>query len=184
MVGSRDIHHHPAEPQLLAVPSKRGAQHKLSALLFAACPAGTFKASQGAGLCAPCPPNSRSSAEASPLCACRNGYYRADLDPPAAACTSEYWGGEAWGAGLECVCTRCLVPCLAEGVFWGRGEGLCLVPCAVRGISGVVAMGSSLIFGEERAQERRKDCWCSSACWERGSWSQRLLNCPPKIATD
>ncbi|KAI6063127.1 Ephrin type-B receptor 1 [Aix galericulata] len=53
-----------------------------------ACPAGTFKASQGAGLCAPCPPNSRSSAEASPLCACRNGYYRADLDPPAAACTS------------------------------------------------------------------------------------------------
>uniref|UniRef100_A0A493T6Z5 Ephrin type-B receptor 2 n=1 Tax=Anas platyrhynchos platyrhynchos TaxID=8840 RepID=A0A493T6Z5_ANAPP len=53
-----------------------------------ACKAGTFKASQGAGLCAPCPPNSRSSAEASPLCACRNGYYRADLDPPAAACTS------------------------------------------------------------------------------------------------
>ncbi|NXN00103.1 EPHB1 protein, partial [Sylvia borin] len=28
-----------------------------------ACPAGTFKASQGAGLCVPCPPNSRSSAE-------------------------------------------------------------------------------------------------------------------------
>ncbi|NXE65379.1 EPHB1 protein, partial [Calcarius ornatus] len=55
-----------------------------------ACPAGTFKASQGAGLCVPCPPNSRSSAEASPLCACRNGYYRADFDPPAAACTSEY----------------------------------------------------------------------------------------------
>ncbi|OXB83448.1 UNVERIFIED_CONTAM: hypothetical protein H355_006295 [Colinus virginianus] len=53
-----------------------------------ACPAGTFKASQGTGLCAPCPPNSRSSAEASPLCACRNGYFRADLDPPAAACTS------------------------------------------------------------------------------------------------
>uniref|UniRef100_G1MUE3 receptor protein-tyrosine kinase n=1 Tax=Meleagris gallopavo TaxID=9103 RepID=G1MUE3_MELGA len=57
-------------------------------LLSAACPAGTFKASQGAGLCAPCPPNSRSSAEASPLCACRNGYFRADLDPPTAACTS------------------------------------------------------------------------------------------------
>ncbi|NXC52408.1 EPHB1 protein, partial [Aleadryas rufinucha] len=53
-----------------------------------ACPAGTFKASQGAGLCVPCPPNSRSTAEASPLCACRNGYYRADFDPPAAACTS------------------------------------------------------------------------------------------------
>uniref|UniRef100_A0A8C5U0S1 receptor protein-tyrosine kinase n=1 Tax=Malurus cyaneus samueli TaxID=2593467 RepID=A0A8C5U0S1_9PASS len=53
-----------------------------------ACPAGTFKASQGSGQCVPCPPNSRSTAEASPLCACRNGYYRADFDPPAAACTS------------------------------------------------------------------------------------------------
>uniref|UniRef100_A0A8C5TVG0 receptor protein-tyrosine kinase n=1 Tax=Malurus cyaneus samueli TaxID=2593467 RepID=A0A8C5TVG0_9PASS len=51
-----------------------------------ACPAGTFKASQGSGQCVPCPPNSRSTAEASPLCACRNGYYRADFDPPAAAC--------------------------------------------------------------------------------------------------
>uniref|UniRef100_A0A8C3NUK4 Ephrin type-B receptor 2 n=1 Tax=Cyanoderma ruficeps TaxID=181631 RepID=A0A8C3NUK4_9PASS len=53
-----------------------------------ACPAGTFKASQGSGLCVPCPPNSRSSAEASAVCPCRNGYYRADFDPPAAACTS------------------------------------------------------------------------------------------------
>ncbi|XP_064373147.1 ephrin type-B receptor 1 isoform X2 [Dromaius novaehollandiae] len=53
-----------------------------------ACPAGTFKASQGAGTCAHCPANSRSTAEASPVCTCRNGYYRADFDPPAAACTS------------------------------------------------------------------------------------------------
>ncbi|KAM6064469.1 ephrin type-B receptor 1 isoform 4-T4 [Theristicus caerulescens] len=53
-----------------------------------ACPAGTFKASQGAGVCVPCPSNSRSTAEASPVCMCRNGYYRADFDPPAAACTS------------------------------------------------------------------------------------------------
>uniref|UniRef100_A0A8C4UFR8 Ephrin type-B receptor 2 n=1 Tax=Falco tinnunculus TaxID=100819 RepID=A0A8C4UFR8_FALTI len=53
-----------------------------------ACPAGTFKASQGAGVCVPCPSNSRSTAEASPVCTCRNGYYRADFDPPAAACTS------------------------------------------------------------------------------------------------
>ncbi|XP_054022150.1 ephrin type-B receptor 1 [Dryobates pubescens] len=53
-----------------------------------ACPVGTFKARQGTGLCAPCPPNSRSAAEAAPLCSCRNGFYRADLDPPAAACTS------------------------------------------------------------------------------------------------
>ncbi|NXV73446.1 EPB1B protein, partial [Atlantisia rogersi] len=52
----------------------------------------------GAGVCTPCPSNSRSTAEASPVCTCRNGYYRADFDPPAAACTSEYqcrgWG---WG---------------------------------------------------------------------------------------
>uniref|UniRef100_A0A8B9FKX9 Ephrin type-B receptor 2 n=1 Tax=Amazona collaria TaxID=241587 RepID=A0A8B9FKX9_9PSIT len=41
-----------------------------------ACPAGTFKASQGAGICVPCPSNSRSTAEASPVCMCRNGYYR------------------------------------------------------------------------------------------------------------
>nr|XP_009923243.1 PREDICTED: ephrin type-B receptor 1 [Haliaeetus albicilla] len=53
-----------------------------------ACPAGTFKASQGVGVCTPCPSNSRSTAEASPVCTCRNGCYRADFGPPAAACTS------------------------------------------------------------------------------------------------
>ncbi|XP_062438772.1 ephrin type-B receptor 1 isoform X3 [Rhea pennata] len=53
-----------------------------------ACPAGTFKASQGAGTCAQCPANSRSTAEASPVCTCRNGYYRADFDLPTAACTT------------------------------------------------------------------------------------------------
>ncbi|XP_069720814.1 ephrin type-B receptor 1 [Phaenicophaeus curvirostris] len=53
-----------------------------------ACPVGTFKASQGTGVCMPCPSNSRSTAEASPVCTCRNGYYRADFDLPAAACTS------------------------------------------------------------------------------------------------
>uniref|UniRef100_A0A8D0FZJ6 Ephrin type-B receptor 2 n=1 Tax=Strix occidentalis caurina TaxID=311401 RepID=A0A8D0FZJ6_STROC len=51
-----------------------------------ACKAGTFKASQGAGVCTLCPSNSRSTAEASPVCTCRNGYYRADFDLPAAAC--------------------------------------------------------------------------------------------------
>lgn len=119
MVGSRDVHHHPAEPQLLPVPS----EHNLSALLFAACPAGTFKASQGAGLCAPCPPNSRSSTEASPLCACRNGYYRADLDPPAAACTSKYWeetGG--WARAPElCLHSAVLFLVLRRECF-GVGE--------------------------------------------------------------
>ncbi|XP_044885990.1 ephrin type-B receptor 1 isoform X2 [Mauremys mutica] len=52
-----------------------------------ACPAGMFKANQGVGTCAQCPTNSRSTSEASPICTCRNGYYRADFDPPEAACT-------------------------------------------------------------------------------------------------
>lgn len=74
---------------LLSLPPG-SAQDPPALLSLAACPAGTFKASQGSGLCVPCPPNSRSSSEASAVCACRNGYYRADFDPPAAACTSEY----------------------------------------------------------------------------------------------
>ncbi|XP_069474150.1 ephrin type-B receptor 1 isoform X2 [Ambystoma mexicanum] len=53
-----------------------------------ACPAAMFKANQGVGICAQCPANSRSTTEASPICVCRNGYYRADSDPPEAACTS------------------------------------------------------------------------------------------------
>ncbi|XP_066454188.1 ephrin type-B receptor 1 isoform X1 [Eleutherodactylus coqui] len=53
-----------------------------------ACPAGMFKSNQGLGICAPCPTNSRSTAEASPICVCRNGYYRADTDPPEVMCTS------------------------------------------------------------------------------------------------
>ncbi|XP_062832573.1 ephrin type-B receptor 1 isoform X3 [Anolis carolinensis] len=53
-----------------------------------ACPAGMFKANQGAGICTQCPPNSRSTSEAAPICTCRNGYYRADFDPSEVACTS------------------------------------------------------------------------------------------------
>ncbi|XP_027675138.1 ephrin type-B receptor 1 isoform X3 [Chelonia mydas] len=53
-----------------------------------ACPAGMFKANQGMGTCAQCPTNSRSTSEASPICTCRNGYYRADFDSPEAACTT------------------------------------------------------------------------------------------------
>lgn len=55
----------------------------------AACPQGTFKSSQGAGLCQQCPPNSRSTIEAATLCGCRNGYYRGDMDKPEDLCTSE-----------------------------------------------------------------------------------------------
>ncbi|KAL0593107.1 Ephrin type-B receptor 1, partial [Plecturocebus cupreus] len=47
----------------------------------------TFKASQEAEGCSHCPSNSRSPAEASPICTCRTGYYRADFDPPEVACT-------------------------------------------------------------------------------------------------
>ncbi|XP_076010530.1 ephrin type-B receptor 1-like, partial [Genypterus blacodes] len=53
-----------------------------------ACPQGTFKSFQGAGLCQQCPPNSRSTIEAAVLCGCRNGYYRGDMDKPEDVCTS------------------------------------------------------------------------------------------------
>lgn len=56
----------------------------------AACPPGTFKSTQGPGLCLQCPPNSRSTAEAATICVCRNGYYRGDADQPDEPCTSEY----------------------------------------------------------------------------------------------
>lgn len=54
-----------------------------------ACPQGTFKSFQGAGLCQQCPLNSRSTIEAATLCSCRNGYYRGDMDRPEDMCTSE-----------------------------------------------------------------------------------------------
>ncbi|XP_072517007.1 ephrin type-B receptor 3-like isoform X3 [Salminus brasiliensis] len=53
-----------------------------------ACSPGTFKSKQGEGFCSPCPPNSRTSSAASSICSCRTGYYRADTDPPDAACTT------------------------------------------------------------------------------------------------
>ncbi|KAM9427208.1 ephrin type-B receptor 1-like [Salvelinus alpinus] len=53
-----------------------------------ACPPGTFKSSQGPGLCLQCPSNSRSAAEAATICVCRNGYYRGDVDRPDMPCTS------------------------------------------------------------------------------------------------
>ncbi|CAG07681.1 unnamed protein product [Tetraodon nigroviridis] len=52
------------------------------------CPPGTFKSTQGPGLCLQCPPNSRSTAEAATVCVCRNGYYRGDADQPDEPCTS------------------------------------------------------------------------------------------------
>lgn len=61
----------------------------VSSLSFTACPQGTFKSSQGAGLCQQCPLNSRSTIEAATLCGCRNGYYRGDMDKAEDVCTSE-----------------------------------------------------------------------------------------------
>ncbi|KAK1790091.1 hypothetical protein P4O66_002399 [Electrophorus voltai] len=62
--------------------------HFLSWLQDGACPPGTFKSTQGTGLCLQCPPNSRSTSEASNICVCRNGYYRADGEHPDMPCTS------------------------------------------------------------------------------------------------
>lgn len=61
----------------------------LSHSFSSACPQGTFKSFQGAGLCQQCPLNSRSTIEAATLCGCRNGYYRGDMDKPEDMCTSE-----------------------------------------------------------------------------------------------
>ena len=52
------------------------------------CPSGTFKANQGDEACAHCPINSRTTSEGATNCVCRNGYYRADLDPVDMPCTS------------------------------------------------------------------------------------------------
>lgn len=91
-------------------------------LCVPACPAGMFKASQEAEGCSHCPSNSRSPSEASPICTCRTGYYRADFDPPEVACTS-----------------KCLVRTLGCGVWFpdsasgGSGTGKTKMPgCAVQ----------------------------------------------------
>lgn len=53
-----------------------------------ACIPGTFKSKFGEGSCAPCPPNSRTSARGANICPCQNGFYRADSDPPDSPCTT------------------------------------------------------------------------------------------------
>ncbi|XP_022370198.1 ephrin type-B receptor 2 isoform X4 [Enhydra lutris kenyoni] len=52
------------------------------------CPSGTFKANQGDEACTHCPINSRTTSEGATNCVCRNGYYRADLDPLDMPCTT------------------------------------------------------------------------------------------------
>ncbi|XP_061588864.1 ephrin type-B receptor 3 [Cololabis saira] len=53
-----------------------------------ACLSGTFKSKFGEDSCAPCPPNSRTSAQGAGVCPCLGGFYRADSDPPESSCTS------------------------------------------------------------------------------------------------
>ncbi|XP_059210829.1 ephrin type-B receptor 4b-like isoform X2 [Centropristis striata] len=52
-----------------------------------ACPSGQFKAGSGPGVCGPCPIRSNTLIPGSAYCPCSHGYYRADSDPPHAACT-------------------------------------------------------------------------------------------------
>ncbi|XP_048117024.1 ephrin type-B receptor 5 isoform X5 [Alosa alosa] len=53
-----------------------------------ACPVGFFKATAGSVSCTMCPANSRTSTEASMVCECRSGFYRAPSDINTTACTA------------------------------------------------------------------------------------------------
>uniref|UniRef100_A0A8C9PRT7 Ephrin type-B receptor 2 n=1 Tax=Spermophilus dauricus TaxID=99837 RepID=A0A8C9PRT7_SPEDA len=68
-------------------------------LLCPGCPSGTFKANQGDEACTHCPINSRTTSEGATNCVCRNGYYRADLDPLDMPCTSTLQGAPAGRLG-------------------------------------------------------------------------------------
>lgn len=52
-----------------------------------ACPSGHFKSGSGPSSCSVCPSNSNTRIPGSAYCLCYPGYYRADSDPPHAACT-------------------------------------------------------------------------------------------------
>ncbi|KPP58391.1 ephrin type-B receptor 4-like, partial [Scleropages formosus] len=55
-----------------------------------ACPQGHFKAAMGASPCRRCPEFSLAVSSGSPVCLCRQGYHRAEADPPDTPCTSTY----------------------------------------------------------------------------------------------
>lgn len=61
----------------------------VNAFSLSACAQGTFKPLSGEGSCQPCPANSHSNTIGSPVCQCRNGYFRARTDPLGAHCTSK-----------------------------------------------------------------------------------------------
>ncbi|XP_058532607.1 ephrin type-B receptor 2 isoform X2 [Ochotona princeps] len=67
---------------------KAGFEAVENGTICRACPSGTFKANQGDEACTHCPINSRTTSEGATNCVCRNGYYRADLDPLDMPCTT------------------------------------------------------------------------------------------------
>ncbi|XP_015679762.1 ephrin type-A receptor 6 [Protobothrops mucrosquamatus] len=52
-----------------------------------ACRSGFYKAFAGNIKCSKCPPHSQTFVEATSVCQCEKGYFRADKDPPTMACT-------------------------------------------------------------------------------------------------
>ncbi|KAG8136672.1 hypothetical protein E2320_005235 [Naja naja] len=68
----------------------RQYKYKLSIvafLFFTACRSGFYKAFAGNIKCSKCPPHSQTFMEATSVCQCEKGYFRADKDPPTMACT-------------------------------------------------------------------------------------------------
>ncbi|EFB29467.1 hypothetical protein PANDA_008762 [Ailuropoda melanoleuca] len=53
-----------------------------------ACRPGFYKAFAGNTKCSKCPPHSLTYVEATSVCQCEKGYFRAEKDPPSMACTS------------------------------------------------------------------------------------------------
>lgn len=80
---------HDAVPSFQACGLSPHVVSPVTLLVFSpGCPSGTFKANQGDEACTHCPINSRTTSEGATNCVCRNGYYRADLDPLDMPCTS------------------------------------------------------------------------------------------------
>lgn len=66
---------------------KFAAINKILFSCFAACRPGFYKAFAGNVKCSKCPPHSLTYAEATSVCQCEKGYFRAEKDPPTMACT-------------------------------------------------------------------------------------------------
>lgn len=69
--------------------------------VFTACRPGFYKAFAGNTKCSKCPPHSLTYKEATSVCQCEKGYFRAEKDPPSMACTSK---------SAFCICKSCFQP--------------------------------------------------------------------------